>query len=194
MDDQALRDYFKFDEADLTANRNGTLTEKQKQKLIQDNKSSKRFGVGCGIVGALFFLGIASIFPFAFIPLGLHTMQGGDMGGAVGSFIAAAVWALIWGGIGIGIAIYGFKSAFENRSKVVLKTAAGPINLVGVEHTGEHGHTYIEHELHIGKEEFDVDEDVAGFMMQGDPYAFYFIENTDGSGKNVMSVERLSKE
>jgi hypothetical protein len=193
MDDQALRDYFKFDEADLTANRNGTLTEKQKQKLIKDNKSSKTFGIGCGIGALVLFLGIASIFPIVFIPMGLHTMQEGDMGGAIGSFIAAGVWALIWGGIGIVAGVSGLKSGTENKSKVVLKTAAGPINLVGVEHTGEHGHTYIEHELHIGKEEFDVDEDVAGFMMQGDPYAFYFIENLDGTEKNVMSVERLSK-
>jgi len=193
MDDQALKEYFKFDDADLAANRNGTLTEKQKQKLIQEKKSDKSFGIGCGIAGALLFLGIASIFPIVYIPMGLHSLQEGDMGGAIGSFIAAGVWALIWGGIGIGSAVWGLKSGSKDNSKVILKTAVGPINLVGVEHTGEHGHTYIEHELHIGKEEFDVDEDVAGFMMQGDPYAFYFIENADGTGKNVMSAERLTK-
>jgi hypothetical protein len=195
MDDQALREYFKFDEADLAANRNGALTEKQKQKLIQDNKSSKTWGVGCGIGALVLFLGIASIFPIVFIPMGLHSMQEGDMGGAIGSFIAAGVWALVWGGIGIGAAVFGLKSGTEDRSKVVLKKVAGPINLVGVEKRsgGEHPHTYIDHELHIGQEEFDVDEDVAGFMMQGDPYAFYFIENLDGTGKNVMSAERLAK-
>jgi hypothetical protein len=101
----------------------------------------------------------------------------------------------VWGGIGIGAAVFGLKSGTEDRSKVVLKKVAGPINLVGVEKRsgGEHPHTYIDHELHIGQEEFDVDEDVAGFMMQGDPYAFYFIENLDGTGKNVMSAEQLAK-
>ncbi len=167
MSDQALEKYFGFDEADLAANRSGSLTEKQKMKLVQDNKSSKRFGLGCGIVSALFLFAIASIFPIVFIPQGLASLHEHDIGGATGSFIAAAVWALVWGGIGIVAIVWGIQSGTKDRSKVLLKKAAGPINLVGIERTGEHGHTYIDHELHIGQMEFDVDEDVAGFMMQG---------------------------
>ena len=192
MDDQALRDFFKFDDADLAANRNGSLTEKQKQKLIQANKSDKKFGIGCGLGAGVLFLGVASIFPFVFIPMGLSSLAEHDPGSATGSFIAAAVWAVIWGGIGLVALYLGFKSGTADKSKVLLKKAAGPINLVGIERTGEHGHTYIDHELHIGKEEFDVDEDIAGLMMQGDPYAFYYVENMDGSGKNILSVERIS--
>jgi hypothetical protein len=33
MDDQKLRDIFKFDESDLDANRNGNLSEKQKKNF-----------------------------------------------------------------------------------------------------------------------------------------------------------------
>jgi hypothetical protein len=194
MYDPALQEHFHFDDADLVANRNGALTEKQKQKLIRDNKSSKTFGIGCGIGALVFFLAIASIFPIVFIPLGLHTMQEGDMGGAIGSFIAAGVWALVWGGIGVGAAFFGLTSGTADRSKVILKKVVGPINIVGVqrESGGEHPHTYIDHELHIGHEQFDVDENVAGMMMQGDLYAFYFIQNMDGTGKSIMSLERLS--
>jgi hypothetical protein len=193
MEDQALRDYFKFDEADLAANRNGTLTEKQKMKLVQDNKSSKRSGIGCGIGGGLFFFAIASIFPIVFIPLVLSHLQEHDMGAATSEIIATAFWALIWGGFGIVAIVWGIQSETKERSKVLLKKVAGPINLVGIERTGEHGHTYIDHELHIGQMEFDVDEDVAGFMMQGDLYAVYYIEDMDGSGQQVLSVEHLSK-
>ncbi len=193
MDDQALRDYFKFDEADLNANRNGSLTEKQKMKLVQDNKSSKTFGIGCGIGGGLFFIAIASIFPIEFIPMGLASLQKHNVGAATGDFISAGIWVLVWGGIGLVAIVWGIQSGTKDRSKVLLKKAAGLINLVGIERTGEHGHTYIDHELHIGREEFDVDEEVAGFMMQGDLYAVYYIENMDGSGQQVMSVEHLSK-
>jgi hypothetical protein len=193
LDNQALRDYFKFDEADLAANRNGGLTEKQKMKLVKDNKSSKTFGIGCGIGGGFFLIAIASIFPIVFIPMGLSSLQEHEMDAATSAFIAAAVWALVWGGFGIVAIVWGIKSGTKDRTKVLLKKAAGPINLVGIERTGEHGHTYIDHELHIGREEFDVDEEVAGFMMQGDLYAVYYIENMDGSGQQVMSVEHLSK-
>ncbi|MGD0004716.1 MAG: hypothetical protein ABSE06_10860 [Anaerolineaceae bacterium] len=169
------------------------MTEKQKMKLVQENKSSKQFGIGCGIGSALFLFAIASIFPIVFIPMGLASLHEHDMGGATGSFIAAAVWLLVWGGFGIVAIVWGIQSGTKDRSKVLLKKTVGPINLVGIERTGEHGHTYIDHELHIGQEEFDVDEKVAGFMMQGDLYAAYYIENMDGSGQQVLSVEHLSK-
>jgi len=42
MDDRALRDYFKFDEDDLDANRSGEYSEKQKRKLVQEKKITQR--------------------------------------------------------------------------------------------------------------------------------------------------------
>ena len=41
MQDQKLMDYFKFDEGDLQANRNGQVTEKQKARMIKDSKSAE---------------------------------------------------------------------------------------------------------------------------------------------------------
>lgn len=52
MSDQPLMDYFKFDAADLQANRNGQLTEKQKAFLITDEKYAKFFNW----VAAIFLL------------------------------------------------------------------------------------------------------------------------------------------
>lgn len=49
---------------------------------------------------ALFFFGIASIFPLVFIPMGMDAWQMGEYGGAIGAYFGAAIWAIVWGGIG----------------------------------------------------------------------------------------------
>jgi hypothetical protein len=193
MDDQALRDHFHFDEADLNANRNGWLSEKQQKTLLAEAKSSRRIGIVGGLGCGVLFLGIASIFPIVFIPMGLVLLQNHETGGAIGSFIGAGVWALIWGGIGCVGIFFAMKSIFADSSKVsgLLKSVTGPINLVGVQRRtgGQHPHTYVQHELHIGEEEFDVEKEIAGHMMQGDVYAIYYIEGED----KIMSLEWLSK-
>ena len=56
----------------------------------------------------LFFIGLASIFPFVFIPMGIESWQANQIGGALGSFIGAGVWALVWGGIGLFIIFAAF--------------------------------------------------------------------------------------
>ena len=194
MDDQALQDYFKFDAADLDANRNGKLSEKQQQKLVQEKTSSKKWGTWGGFIGGLFFLGIASIFPIVFIPMAVASWQQHDIGGTIGNLIGPIIWVLVWGAIGVFLVVSGFRRAFKPpESKVLLKKVAGPINIVAVEESGSHGSTYIDHELHIGKEEFDVDEDLAGLMMQGDVYAIYYTEDLDGTDQEILSVEKLPK-
>ena len=195
MDDQALGDFLHFNETDLYANRNGRLSEKQQQTLLEQHKSGKRFGflggLGCGV----FFFAVASIFPIAVTPHALAALQKGNTGEAVGTFIGIGVWALIWGGIGC----YGFWSAisslFKKRSAVSLKSVVGPINLVGVEKETSTGtgmerttSTYIEHELRIGRQKFEVPGELGGYLMQGDTYAVYYINENQ-----IMSLERLAK-
>jgi len=179
MDDQALRDYFKFDQVDLNANRIGKLSEKQLKTLVKNEKNYKKDGVRYGLI----VLVIASIFPFVFIPQAVAAWQKQNMGGVIGALIPVFIWVLIWGGLGFGLIYDGLR----DRSKIVLKKVQGPINLVAVESSGSHGHTYINHELHIGEEEFEVDEDLAGIIMQGDVLAIYFIDES----QKILSVERL---
>jgi len=45
MSDPQLMSYFKFDDADLQANRNGQLTEKQKGRLVKENRRDKTWSV-----------------------------------------------------------------------------------------------------------------------------------------------------
>ena len=42
MDDQQLKDFFKFDEGDLQANRSGNLSEKQKNIIVKRRKDWKK--------------------------------------------------------------------------------------------------------------------------------------------------------
>jgi hypothetical protein len=42
MDDQKLKDIFKFDEGDLLANRSGNLSEKQKNEIVKRRKEWKK--------------------------------------------------------------------------------------------------------------------------------------------------------
>ncbi len=75
MEDQALKDYFHFDEGDLQANRNGQLSDRQRRIVLADQKSDRRWnlmgGLGCGVG----LLAIASIFPLVFIPMGLTALR-----------------------------------------------------------------------------------------------------------------------
>jgi DNA-directed RNA polymerase subunit RPC12/RpoP len=69
----------------------------QPQKPSQGSKV-KAFLVACAIL--LFFLGIASIFPLVYIPIGIDAWQSNEIGGAIGAFFAAGIWAIVWGGFG----------------------------------------------------------------------------------------------
>jgi hypothetical protein len=186
--DQPLRDYYHFDEADLNANRSGRLTEKQVQRLKTEKKQSKIWGIGCGL--GLFV--IASIFPIAFIPMAIDAFTKGHVLAGIGDLVGPVIWVAVWGGLGLFLTIGSFS---KSDSKIYLKSLTGPINLVGVERRsgGEHPHTYIEHELHIRGKEFEVDEEMGGYMMQGDIYTIYYIENLDGTGDEILSLEWVAK-
>ena len=155
------------------------------KKEWKNEKNYKRDGIIYGLI----LLAIASIFPFAFIPQSIAAWQKHNIGGALLPLIPVVIWVVIWGGIGVFLMADGFK----DRSKIRLKRVEGPINLVAVEVTGTHGHHSINHELHIGEFDYEVDEDLASIMMQGDIYAVYFTVDADDddSAKTVLSAELL---
>jgi hypothetical protein len=191
MDDQALRDYFKFDQANLDANHSGKLSEKQLKKLIDENKTSKRLRLGFGIVSGLFLLALVSSFPNFLIPMGISLWKAGDMRGTIGAWLGALFWVLCWGGIGIfkifPLIFYGFK----DRNKITLKSVSGPVKLAGGGWTNSHGAVSIDHYLHIRKEKFLVDDELDRYMKQENTYAVYFVEGKNGSNQQILSVEWL---
>jgi hypothetical protein len=180
-----LMNYFKFDEADLAANKIGQLTDKQKLRLQSDAKSSRKWG----LIAGLFFLAIASIFPLAFFgPCMFYGECEKDLVGVIVKAVGVLIWVVIWGGLGVIL----IKGAFSKQA-YKLKLAEGPINIVKEVSSDSHHHEVTNYELHVGGQVFDVDSTLANFMMQGDVYAFYYLadSNNEDEPMEVLSAERV---
>jgi Short C-terminal domain len=177
MQDQKLMDYFKFTEEDLQANRNGVFSNAQKQNISANTPS-----VGARVRCSGF------IFIVAF----------GLLGGAAYLFIrskadaAIPISMIVLGIIVLVVAIVLSRGLFA-KGQYKLAKAQGKVNIIKAERAGmNHTSHYFAYELHIGGEEFDVGEDLADIMMQGDEYAIYYdMWNNDFSG--ILSAELLSK-
>lgn len=168
MNDQALPTYFEFDQADLEANRNGILSEKEKQKLGRQRKYDQQYGLKVGyllLAVALILLLIYIIFFMAF--------GGGGIGLGFVLLVCAAIGYL---------ELHHAYTAKIDTSKDLIKRVEGPIRI-----TGEQGRHAMAYTLYIGKKEFEVDEELTGYVNQGDIYAIYF------DGSKILSTEWLSK-
>ena len=187
MSDQALKDYFLFDDADLEANRKGQLTDKQKKYLSEDLRYTKMIGFGCS---GVFFLGAVVVLIFSLTGF-FNSSQ--SMSAALQSLMPTLALAAILGVLGIVMIVWTL-SRSGAKSSLVLKRVVGPINIVAMErrHDLEHP-TYTVHELHIGDLSFEVKQEVGNFMKQGDSYAVYYTEGQGGSERLIQSVERASK-
>ena len=187
MTDQQLMSYFKFDEADLQANRNGQFTENQKSRLVKEDKRDRTWSV----VGGSFLILIGLIGLVIAIAAGIADP---DWGFRIGFGLGfGCIWPLVWGGIGIGIMSRAF-----SKFRVQLLRASGPVNIIKAERTStstdsdgfSHTSHYFVYELHIGGKSFDVQANLADIMMQGEPYAVYY---TEGSENDILSAELISK-
>jgi riboflavin synthase alpha subunit len=58
---------------------------------------------------------------------------------------------------------------------------------------GELPHKYVEYEMHTHSKAFEADEEMGGYMMQGDIYTIYYIENLDSTGDEILSLEWVAK-
>ena len=186
MDDQGLKDYFIFDDADLTANRSGKLSEKQEKKLAKQDKDGKKFLIPL----ALLFFAIASIFPIVFIPLAITAFRQNDTGAAVGNLIGPVIWVLVWGGIGYAF-LHNYFDDNHALSKIAIKKVEGPVQFVALKSKpGDN----VQYTLHIGKSKLEVVEDhLRTAMPEGDTYAVYYYKFKDSTGNHVLSAEWLSK-
>ena len=186
MDDQALRDYFKFDEADLFANRNGRFSDKQQKALVKEERKQKGIGIGCGI----FSLVVALILIFSII-----------MRGAIGASIPAVIGVVVCLGVG-GYLLYA-QFFMPYSVKHVLKKVEGPLKKVGEREKYIKSNSYhTVYKLQCGNEKFDIDELPSHLIVPGDIYAVYFKvnlnqEDNEDTGipwvKEILSVEWLSK-
>ena len=185
MADDALMSYFEFTEADLQANRQGQMSDAQKQSLQKEDRADRKwefFGGGCMIVIGLIGLAAALGALFVFTDLGARIGLG---------LMFGVIWPLIWGVLGVRTLI----PAFGPSRQIRLMKVQGPVSFAKVERTsittsdgGVHHHHHIVEELHVGGKSFDVTEDLTHIMKEGDSYAVYYTEGAD-----IYSVELISK-
>jgi hypothetical protein len=184
MEDQALRDYFLFDEADLSANRNGKYSEKQRKKMTQDDRRASQFVRVTGLL--LTFL--ALIYPGVIIcRMVLAAWQ--KQAYVFQLNITVAIFALIFGATGCYSLYCGFFDKSQDLSKVKVKKAEGPVHFVAMD-SGKY--TEIEYSLRVGKENMEVvDHTLKDIMKDGEFIAVYFYNPNDGTGNHVLSLEYI---
>jgi hypothetical protein len=189
MEDQKLKDYFKFDEGDLQANRNGDFSEKQKKE--QSSRDSSSIQQRRRAAAIFFSLGIL----LWLMVIGFLIFKG------VGYLVQNGVLLICPGPGGLVLllaSIYIFRSSFSIQQNYLLKKVEGPINIVKAERTKADSVThsterYVTYELHIGAISFDVSPDLPNIMMQGDGYVIYYTEGNDNFSDRIWSAEFMSK-
>lgn len=189
MNDQLLKNNFKFDEVDLNANRNGRISEKQQKTLSGNNLTIRIIGSGIGCL----FLVMASLFPLIAIFVVIFTWQAKYGSSGLGFLLFSIPWALMW------MAAGGFAIRFawvNSKPKNVLKNVTGPIHLTVTERWtgGRHKFRHMVHEIHIEQAVFEIKPEQAACMTEGDRCRVYFVENKNGSDKQILSLEWLAKE
>ena len=180
MQDQKLKDYFKFDEADLDANRKGSFSDAQKKKISADQSNSFHSDVWIAGCASPLAIGLLGWMVYLIIQGHINSSNGG-----------VVVNLGIWGFIVLIVALLAIRAMFV-RHQFRLAKVQGPINIVREVVHGEHGHTSVYHELHIGGKEFEVDEGLADVMLQGDEYIIYYDMDNNDIG-NILSAELISK-
>ncbi len=166
-----LQKYFDFDEADLSANRLGKLSDKQKVRAENNARSAKNLFLVIGIV--LFAI---AVFPSVL----LYLIK------AQSTFLI--IWSVIWIPIWTFIGVRTIRAGKPKRADFVVKYVLGEVNIVKTENYNSASKRYeTDHELHIGGVTFNVNSDLADVMMQGQPFAVYYLEGT----KTILSAERV---
>jgi len=184
MDDQPLRDYFKFDETDLNANRSGRFSDKQQKKIIQEDKKITKLliVIGIGLAAVTLMIVYFAIFPV------LASWQTRPTGGNIGALFLPGLWGLIAGGLAY-LVLHGAIKSRMNFSKVKFKKVEGPLHFVAVKSDDSED---IGYDLRLGKERLGlglVNDDMRSAMQEGDIYAVYYYKFNDD--KHLLSLEWL---
>jgi len=161
MEDSKLKQYFKFDEVDLQANRTGQLSEKQKGRVAVDEQYNKKWRL---IGGALLLL-LAAIGPFSIVSGWLNQ---GDL---TFPFIFGGIWTLIFGIMSIGL----LRRALSTREIKPAKIEGHAAVVEGYWYSASTKRKNIRHELHIGGKRFLTAASLAE-IMNGKSYTLYFID------------------
>ena len=190
MSDIELRKFFEFDESDLSANRSGKLSPKQKKKLETSEKGADQIFVGAGI----FFILIALVIIYFVSGDSILRLFSGALNSSDILTIAlgGGLPALLFGFFAYG----SFKIGASKLDNTV-QNVQGKVNFVKVEKqvptstsSVSSYRTVEQYELRVGKIAFeDVDEELLNIMEEGDTYTFYYTKDA----KEILSCEFISK-
>jgi hypothetical protein len=185
MNDPQLMNLLKFDESDLQTNRNRRLSEKQKARLIKNEKGEKGRAVGMGV----FIFIIALIGPA--IALGMTLSVGSE--NLILIILIGVGFGCLWPLVYAAIGYFYVRRAFVKMDAQVKKTE-GPVNVVKAVRKSynatTHTHTeYTVHELHIGGRVFEVAPGLLSIMLQGAVYAVYYADFRSKGKPQVLSAE-----
>jgi len=186
-DQQALQDYFKFNESDLAANRLGAFSEKQKQEIRDGRSDSKRSSFKLGLI----LIGIGLV--LLFLLIGLPLMQGYDFDLFDllnnSALIVATVFFL---GAG-GYSLYIGQNSNADISKHKVQSVEGAVDIVEVNRLISRysipWRTWVVYDLHVKKKEFTAYADLPKVMTRGDVYVIYF----DKADDTILSVEWIPR-
>jgi len=170
MNEQRLRKFFRFTEADLLANRRGQFSEGQKKSLSQQAKAEQDSArssatILCVIAAAGLAIGltIGSIAPTGIGRISVFLLMG-------------VLWPFAWAGKGVRIIL-----AARKLQRPRLHQVSGPVRII---RNGD-----VDFILQAGGINFDLDSNPAGIIMESDEYTIHYLEATE----EILSVEPLMR-
>lgn len=173
-----LMKYFDFDESDLSANRNGSLSPKQNARLLKSDQSSRKLFLIIGLISAA----------LVFLPSIILWL--------VGKLFSVGWYSLIWI-IPCGFLAFFLLRAGLKSTTYTLKSVEGEIEITKGGSYNEPSEIY--YELQVGDKKFGISERLASRMKKenGSVYTVYYYwgsdtVETDLMDSYIMSLERVS--
>lgn len=166
MDDARLRQFFKFNESDLRANRNGRLSENQGKRVKDEARAERK-----SARDSMMILLVIAALGLAF---GLIIVINVSLPSArilIGGLLCL-LWPLGWG----WKAWQAMRSAPPEREEQV-RAARGRVRVL------RYDEDVI---LEVGERQFDLEKNPSGVIADGDEVIVYYLERTE----EILSVEK----
>ncbi len=183
MATQTLQEHFQFNETDLQANRNGTFSAKQKDRLFGRHLSAvrqKRIAAAITLPVSILMLAWMGYLTYQSI-----TSQNSS---AIGAIIPLG----FFGALLLLAGSYILRISFIGPTYLV-KKVAGPINIIKNSKV-INNITYTNYELHVGGETLNLhlDSQIGDILKQGDTYAIYYSQGVENGLREILSAELLT--
>ncbi|MFN8383574.1 MAG: hypothetical protein U0V02_16635 [Anaerolineales bacterium] len=200
MTEHDLMNFWNFDDTDLSANRLGQLTEKQKKILVGEHKSQRGVLLGVGAVVAVLFLCLPILLIGSRMILPMLLSGGFSDVRELLPFAAIGGFAIIFIGIavltvGAVVAIYVVRA--NKKADITVKRVEGNVNYVwGTKRIRTPNSSVRKYEdvrvlhLTLGDKKFEVKEQLQELIKDGEAWVVYYTSYPF----KFLSAEKISKE